>query len=141
MTKVEDRQSVGILVGRILLGLIFLVSGVAKIGKFAGVAGFMSSKGIPASELLLAATIAIEVLGGLAIIVGWKARLAATAIFLFLIPVTLIFHGFWSADAASFQNQLNHFMKNLAIMGGMLYIALVGPGPLSLDGKAERQGS
>lgn len=133
MTNVQDRQSIGILVGRALLGLIFLISGIAKIGRFAAVAGYMGSKGLPASELLLVLTIAVEVLGGAAIILGWKARFAATAIFLFLIPVTFLFHAFWGADAATYQNQLNHFLKNLAIMGGMLYIALVGPGPLSLD--------
>ena len=133
MSTVQSRQAAGLLLGRVCLGLIFLISGLAKIGKFAGVAGYMSSKGLPASEVLLAATIAVEVLGGAALILGWKARLAATVIFLFLIPVTLLFHAFWAADAAGYQNQLNHFLKNVAIMGGMLYVALVGPGPLSLD--------
>jgi len=133
MANVLSRQTAGLLVGRGLLGLIFLISGIGKIGKFSAVAGYMGSKGIPMSDILLVGTIAVEVLGGLAIIVGWKARWAATAIFLFLIPATLIFHQFWAADQASYQNQLNHFLKNLAIMGGMLYIALSGPGKLSLD--------
>lgn len=133
MTGVQDRQAVGLLIGRIQLGLIFMISGIGKIGKFAAVAGFMSSKGMPMSELLLVATIALEILGGLAIMIGWKARWAAAAIFLFLIPTTFIFHPFWNADPASYQNQLNHFLKNLAIMGGMLYVALLGSGTLSLD--------
>lgn len=133
MENAQTRQTAGLLLGRILLGLIFVVSGVGKIGKFSAVAGYMGSKGIPMSDILLVGTIALEVLGGLAIMVGWKARWAAGAIFLFLIPATLIFHQFWAADQASYQNQLNHFLKNLAIMGGMLYIALSGPGRLSLD--------
>lgn len=139
MTSVQERQAAGLVIGRILLGLIFLISGVGKIGKFAAVAGFMSSKGIPMSELLLVGTIALEVFGGLAIIIGWKARWAAAAIFLFLIPTTFIFHPFWNADPASYQNQLNHFLKNLAIMGGMLYVVLLGSGTLSVDHGAGRK--
>lgn len=138
MIGMQNRQAVGLLLGRIPLGLIFVVSGIGKIAKFAAVAGFMSSKGMPMSELLLVATIALEVLGGLAIILGWKARWAAAAFFLFLIPTTLIFHPFWNADPASYQNQLNHFLKNLAIMGGMLYVVLLGAGRFSVDHGEER---
>ena len=132
MTNVQDRQAAGLLIGRGLLGLIFLISGIGKIGRFAAVAGYMASKGLPMSELLLAGTIALEVLGGLSLILGWKARFAAGAFILFLIPTTLIFHPYWSADAASYSNQLNHFLKNLAIMGGMFYVALLGPGRFSV---------
>lgn len=137
MANIQNGQTAGLLIGRILLGLIFVISGIGKIGKFVGVAGYMSSKGIPMSEVLLIGTIALEVLGGLAIITGWKARWAAAAIVLFLVPATLVFHQFWAADQASYQNQLNHFLKNLAIMGGMIYIVLAGPGKLSLDRGAE----
>jgi len=140
MTAVQSRQAAALLVGRALLGLIFLVSGLLKIGKFAAVAKYMSSTGMPMSELFLMGTIALEILGGFAIIIGWKARWAATVIFLFLIPVTFLFHPFWAADPAGYSNQLNHFLKNLAIMGGMLYVALLGPGKLSLDHVAERRG-
>ena len=110
----------GPLAGRIMLALIFLISGVAKIGNFAGTAGFMASKGIPFAEIAL-----------------------ALAIFLFLIPATLIFHNFWAADAAQFQNQLNHFLKNVCILGGVLYIMAYGSGPLSIDrdGCTEKVGS
>jgi len=139
MANIQNGQTAGLLIGRILLGLIFVISGIGKIGKFAGVAGYMSSKGIPMSEVLLVGTIALEVLGGLAIITGWKARWAAAAIVLFLVPATLVFHQFWVADQANYQNQLNHFLKNLAIMGGMIYIVLTGPGKLSLDRSAENE--
>ena len=139
MANIQNGQTAGLLIGRILLGLIFVISGIGKIGKFAGVAGYMSSKGIPMSEVLLIGTIALEVLGGLAIITGWKARWAAAAIVLFLVPATLVFHQFWAADQANYQNQLNHFLKNLAIMGGMIYIVLTGPGKLSLDRGAENE--
>ena len=109
-------------IGRALAGVLFVVSGIGKVLGFAGVAAWMNGAGIPAAGLLLVLTILLEVGGGLALITGFQARLAAGALALFLVPVTLIFHGFWYADAAEFQNQLNHFLKNLAILGGMLAI-------------------
>jgi putative oxidoreductase len=108
--------------GRALLGALFFISGINKILAFSYVAGWMASSGVPASNLLLAITIVIEVVGGLMLIVGYKARLAALVIALFLVPVTLVFHAFWSADAANFQNQLTQFLKNLSILGGMLIV-------------------
>lgn len=108
--------------GRALLGALFFISGINKIIGFAYVAGWMASSGVPAPSLLLAVTIAIEVLGGLMLITGYKARPAAVVIALFLVPVTLVFHAFWSADAANFQNQLTQFLKNVSILGGMLLV-------------------
>lgn len=121
------------LVGRILLAIIFIKAGFGKIGGWEGTAGYMASKGMPVVPLLLALTIAIELGGGLLLAAGYKARWVALAIFLFLIPVTVIFHPFWGIDAAQVQNQMNHFMKNVAIMGGMLMVFAFGPGAYSLD--------
>ncbi|MGH8750692.1 MAG: DoxX family protein [Burkholderiales bacterium] len=121
------------LLGRALLSLIFIASGWGKIMGFSGTAGYMASKGLPIPEVLLVPAIIIELGGGLMLLLGWKARWAALAIFLFMIPVTLIFHAFWAVDPAQAQNQMIHFMKNLAIMGGMLYIMAYGSGPCSLD--------
>lgn len=109
-------------VGRALLGALFLISGILKIGGFAGTAGWMASAGLPLASLLLVVTIVLETGGGLTLITGWNARWGALALALFLVPTTLIFHGFWSADAANFQNQLNHFLKNVSILGGMLVV-------------------
>ena len=108
--------------GRVLLGALFFISGLTKIFGFAGVSGWMASAGLPAPDVLLAITIAIEVVGGSLLIIGWKARWAALALAVFLIPVTAIFHGFWNADAAHFQEQLTAFLKNAAILGGMLLV-------------------
>lgn len=121
------------LTGRALLSAIFITSGFSKIGGFAATAGYMTSKGLPFAEFLLVATIAIELGGGLMLLLGWHARLAAITIFLFLIPVTFIFHGFWNVGPDEMQGQMIHFMKNLAIMGGMLMVAAHGPGPYSLS--------
>ena len=109
-------------VGRALAGVLFVVSGIGKVLGFAGVAAWMNGAGIPAAGLLLVLTILLEIGGGLALVTGFQARIAALALALFLVPVTLIFHGFWHADAAEFQNQLNHFLKNVAILGAMLAI-------------------
>jgi putative oxidoreductase len=67
-------------------------------------------------------TIAVEVIGGLLLVIGWQSRWAALALAAFLLPVTAIFHGFWSADDAHFQEQLTAFLKNAAILGGMLLV-------------------
>ena len=109
-------------IGRALAGVLFVVSGIGKVLGFAGVAAWMNAAGIPAAGLLLVLTILLEIGGGLALITGFQARFAALALAVFLVPVTLIFHGFWSADAAEFQNQLNHFLKNVAILGAMLAV-------------------
>ena len=123
----------GPLVGRILLALIFVMSGFSKITGFAGTAGYIAGKGLPMAEVLTVLTIIIELGGGLLIIVGWQARWAAAAIFLFIIPVTFIFHAFWSVtDPQAQYMDMLMFMKNLAIMGGMLMIVAYGSGPYSL---------
>jgi putative oxidoreductase len=125
----------GPLLGRILIGMIFLLSGLSKIGGFAGTAGWMTSKGVPMAEVLLAITMVIEIGASAMIISGFKARLGAAALFLWMIPVTFVFHNFWSMPAAEQQIQMIMFMKNLGLMGGMLYIMAFGSGPMSLDRK------
>lgn len=109
-------------IGRALIGVLFAVSGINKILGFSYVAGWMASSGLPMANLLLAVTILLEVGGGLLLISGIQAGLAAAALALFLVPVTAIFHAFWSADAASFQGQLTHFLKNVAVFGGLLMV-------------------
>lgn len=108
--------------GRALLGALFFVSAITKILGFAYVSGWIASAGLPLPDLVLAATIAIELVGGLMLITGWHARWAALGLAIFLVPVTLVFHAFWSADQASFNDQLTAFLKNAAIFGGMLLV-------------------
>lgn len=125
----------GPLLGRILLASIFLMSGIGKIGGFAGTAGYMGSKGMPMVEVLLAITIVIEIGAALMLILGWKAKIGAALLFLWMIPVTFLFHNFWAMPAADQQLQTIMFMKNLGLMGGMLYIMAFGSGPMSMDKK------
>ena len=122
----------GPLAARILLAQLFIISGFGKIKAFGGTAAFMASNGMPMAEVLLVLTIALELGGGILLILGWQARWIAAAFFGFTFLAALIFHPFWAADAASFTSQLNNFMKNLSIMGGMLYVMAYGAGPFSL---------
>jgi putative oxidoreductase len=126
-------QPWGLLVGRLMLAYIFVISGYGKIAGFAGTAKFMAAKGLPLVEPLLVGTIIIELVGGLMLAVGWKARWAAWAFFLWMIPVTLVFHAYWAVPPEQVMAQTIQFQKNLAIMGGMLYVAFMGPGRLSVD--------
>jgi len=121
--------------GRIFLALLFVVSGIGKITGYAGTAAVMASKGLPLVDILLPLTIAVELGGGLLLALGWKARWAAAVLFLFLIPTTLIFHQFWGIDPKLVQMQKIHFLKNVAIMGGMLMVLALGAGRWSLDRK------
>ena len=126
-------QKYGPLVARVLLAQLFIVSGAAKINAFARTAAYMASAGMPMPSVFLVLTIALELGGGIALVVGWRARWIAAAFFGFTFLAAVIFHPFWSAAPANFSAQLNNFMKNLSIMSCMLYIMVYGPGPLSLS--------
>jgi putative oxidoreductase len=114
------------LAGRILLALIFLQSGIEKFVYYSGTLGYMTKAGLPFPEVLVIASGVIETLCALAIIVGWNTRAAAWVLVAWMIPVTLIFH-----NPAGGQDQMVHFMKNLAITGGLLALAAFGPGAWS----------
>jgi putative oxidoreductase len=126
-------QSLIALIGRILIALIFVNAGFHKIGGFEGTVGAIASKGLPMPQVLAVLTVALELLGGILIVVGYKVRWVAIAFFLWLIPTTFLFHKFWGIDAAQVQNQMNHFMKNVSIMGAMLMLVAFGPGGYSVD--------
>ena len=125
----------GPLVGRILIALIFIFAGFGKITGFEGTVGYIASKGMPLPQLAAIGAIIIELGGGIMLLLGWKTRLAAMALFLFTGLAALIFHNFWAAAPDQAQNQMIHFMKNLAIMGGMIFVMVHGAGALSLDKK------
>ena len=130
---VESNSKHTILIGRILLSLIFLISAAGKLFNFTGTAGMMSAKGFPVASLFLIGALAFELLGGLSVLTGYKARLGAAALIVFLIPVTLIFHNFWAYQGMEQQMQAAMFLKNLAIAGGLALVIAFGSGPLSVD--------
>lgn len=122
------------LIGRIALAAIFVWSGSGKITGFSSTAGYIASKGLPMPAVLTAITIFIELILGLAIIIGWRARIAAFLIALWLIPTSFLFHNFWAAPAGQVMMQQINFMKNVSILGGMMLLMAFGAGRLSVDG-------
>jgi len=126
-------SNTAVLFGRILLGALFIISGFGKITGYDGTGGYMAAKGMPFVNVLLPAAIAVELGGGLLLAIGYKARWAALAIFLFLIPTTLIFHAFWGIDPKEAAMQQINFLKNVSIAGGMLMLFAHGPGAYSVD--------
>ncbi|MGQ0752483.1 MAG: DoxX family protein [Betaproteobacteria bacterium] len=128
----EAVKNYGPIAGRFMLAVIFVISGWGKIGGFEGAVGAISSKGIPLPHIAAVLTILIELGGAILLIIGWQTRWAATALFLFMIPTTLLFHNFWAFEAAQQAMQRTHFLKNLAIMGGLLYVMAYGAGRFSL---------
>jgi putative oxidoreductase len=90
---------------------------------------------VPMAEALLVCAIALELAGATLLVLGWKTRLAALALIVFLIPATLYFHNYWSYPPAEVGNQRNHFMKNVTILGALIFVMGMGAGPLSLDNR------
>jgi putative oxidoreductase len=116
-----------LLLGRLLLSAILILSGLGKLPHFHDVAGMMAAKGIPLATAALVITLLIEIGGGLMVLTGFKAKYAAIVIALWLVPVTLVFHHFWGIPEAQQQDQMVNFLKNVAIMGGLLVLAYASP--------------
>jgi putative oxidoreductase len=124
-----------LLAGRILLAALFLVAGTRKLMAVAGTAGYFAKLGFPMPDVLVWVVIAVEIGGALLLILGWHARKAAWLLMLFTLIATFAAHRFWEVDAAQYVNQLNHFLKNLAIVGGLLFVAAAGTGSLGMDAR------
>ena len=129
----ETLERFGPLAGRILIAAIFLFAGLHKVTGFEGTAGYIASKGMPLPQLAAVAAIIAEIGGGMLLVIGWKARWAAALLFFFTGLAALIFHDFWAVPADQAQNQMIHFMKNISMMGGLLYVVVHGSGPFSLE--------
>jgi len=124
----EWLKSLGNLIGRILLVLIFLSSGVEKIGNFEGTAKFMLQYGMPYTSLFLFGAIILELAGSIFVILGYYTRFGALLLVIFLIPTTIIFHTNF-ADRI----QIIMFMKNVSMLGGCVILLGMGSGRFSLD--------
>jgi len=134
-------QGITVVTGRILMSGIFLSSALGnKIPNFSKVAQYMASEGVPAPRFLLVGAIAFLIAGSLSLIVGFRARIGAGLLLVFLILATYYFHDFWTFDdAAARQQQTIQFMKNAAIAGGMLFVMAMGSGPMSLDNRLKQR--
>ena len=123
----HEHQQVGLLVARILLGALFVVSGYTKMVGIEGVVGYMSSSGLPVSAGLAWLAAIIELVGGLALILGVHSSIAAIVLAIYLIPVTLFLH-----VKVGDQANMVQALKNAAIIGGLLHTFLAGPGKYKL---------
>jgi len=128
-------QNFAALIGRIMLALIFITSGLGKIGGFEGTAGYIASKGLPVASVVAALTILIELGGGLAILFGFLTRWAAVALAVFSVLAAVIFHAYWGVPADQVMGQQINFWKNISIAGGFLVLAGFGAGGISIDAK------
>jgi putative oxidoreductase len=139
----NDRMNVAgadaaLLVARIALAAIFLYSGYGKLTNPSGFSSYLLNHGFPGGAVYPLALLAapIEVLGGLAVLTGFQTRYASLVLALFTLVAALIGHRFWDvADAAQRGNQLIHFWKNMAMIGGFLALYVAGAGAFSLDAR------
>lgn len=123
------------LAGRILIALMFVPAGLQKIGGFAGSVGYAASVGMPLPQVGVAVALVVEIVGGLALLLGWCTRWAALALAFFTLVASFFFHAYWSlpADAAMVQQLM--FWKNMAVAGGLLGFAAHGAGGWSVDAR------
>ena len=127
-------QGVLTVVGRVMLSTIFLMSAVGnKIPNFSGVVGYMQSHGVPFPQMMLVDAIVFLILGSISVIVGYKARIGASLLLVFLVLATYYFHNFWALEGQASQMEMIQFMKNLSMAGAMVFIMANGSGPMSLD--------
>jgi putative oxidoreductase len=116
--------------GRLLIALIFVLSGLSKIAAPANAIAYIQSAGAPFAPAAFGIAAVVEVIGGLALLVGFQTRLVAAALAIFTLAAAVLFH-----NNMADQNQMIHFMKNLAITGGLLQVVAFGAGAFSLDNR------
>ncbi|WP_418319968.1 DoxX family protein [Piscinibacter sakaiensis] len=122
-----------LLLARVMLAVMFVIAGFGKLGNLEGTAGYIASGGLPFASALAVIVGLLELLGGLAIIVGFQARWAALALGLFTIAASALFHQFWAVPAEQQMVQQLLFMKNMAVAGGLFLLAAVGAGTVAFD--------
>ncbi len=120
-------------IARLCLAGAFLFGGFHMLMAFDETAQYMASKGFTAVPFFLVGASVVQVLGAIALILGFKTRIAAAILLLFLIPTSIIFHDFWALSGQEQAQALIEFLKNLSIMGGLLYVICTGPGGFACD--------
>jgi putative oxidoreductase len=116
--------------GRVLIALIFVMSGLGKIAAPANTIAYIQSAGAPLAPVAYAIAVIVEVIGGLALMAGFQTRLTATVLAVFTLATAILFH-----NNMADQNQMIHFLKNIAITGGLLQVIAFGAGAFSLDNR------
>jgi len=126
------------LLGRILLAFLFLPAGIGKLTGFAGTVGYIASVGLPIPQVAAVVALIVEIVGGIALIVGFNTRIAALALSVFTLVASIFFHNFWAAPAEQHMVQQLLFFKNIAVIGGLLTLAAWGAGAWSLDARRKQ---
>jgi putative oxidoreductase len=143
-TKQDVRSAAGVndamlAIGRVVIAILFVMSGLEKVMDLDGTAAAIGGKGLPLPDVLAIATAVLELGGGLLIIVGWQTRLIALALAIFSAIAAYFFHDFWHyPPGVEHTNNMIHFMKNVSIIGGFLMLCAAGAGRYSLDGPCIR---
>ena len=129
-----SRTDAVVLLGRFLFAAIFVFSGLGHFAK--PTIAYAASQGVPLPSVLVPLSGVIAIAGGLSILLGYHAKIGAWLIVVFLVPVTVMMHNFWTVqDPMMMQMQMMMFMKNLSMLGGALLITQFGAGPFSLDAR------
>lgn len=129
-----------LLLGRLLLGLYFIIPGIAKITGYAGTVAYMEAHNVPVIAVLLPLTIVIQIAAGTALIVGYKGNIAAFVLAGLTLMISVYMHNFWAYDAGvERSHETQNFIKNMAIMAGLLLIAAQGTGGFSLSNRKKKQ--
>lgn len=126
--------SVMVLIGRVLLGWLFFISGWAKLTGIAGTIGYLTNLGVPMPGLMAWVAAVVEFVVGAALILGIATRYASLVMIIFVLVATFLAHRYWEYPAAQMQGQFNNFLKNIAIIGGGLLLFVTGAGKISIDG-------
>jgi putative oxidoreductase len=139
MERVNDTF---LLVGRLLMAALFLTVGIPKmLGGYEGFAKYVGGLGMPYPEIMAIVGIAIEVLVPIALILGIYPRISALLLIAFVVVATVLAHRFWEFPADQLANQRNHFLKNVAVIAGLLFYYVSGPGAFALAGRSVGSGA
>ncbi len=123
------------LVGRIFLGLVFVIGGIGQATNLAGATAYAAANGMPMANIAVILGCILQIGGGLLLITGFYARIGALALFVFIVAAIIVFHRFWEKTGPAAASDQVSFLKDLAMAGGMLYVMAFGPGRLSVNAR------
>jgi putative oxidoreductase len=127
------------LIGRLLLAAVFLPAGLSKLSGFEGTVGYIASVGLPMPTVAAVVALVVEILGAIALVVGFQTRIAAAVLAVFTLVASVFFHAFWAAAPEQAFIQQLMFFKNIGLIGGLLVLVSSGAGAWSIDAKKEAQ--